>query len=291
VTPAGDDRPDPSAVERPSTSEAEDPAPNGIKRALDGRRVLVTRPRAQASELVHLLEKAGAEVIVAPTIRIVPPENRQPLLDAATDSSRFDWIVFTSSNAVDAYAVALDDTGTHITAPARVCAVGARTAERLREHGLEVSLTPGEFRADALVDALLADGPVAGKRFLIPRADIGREVIADRLRAAGALVTDVIAYRTVAEDQTADMPDVRKLLADAALDAVTFTSGSAVRNFVQIHGEDSGRLLRSAVVAVIGPVTFAAAREFGITPAVQPETATAAAMVGALARYFAEPRI
>lgn len=299
MRPADGDRPLPGSVERPATNaiegpttdETEDPVPSRTERPLDGRRILVTRPRAQASELVHLLEKAGAEVIVAPTIRIVPPEDRQPLLDAAADSSGFDWIVFTSSNAVDAYGAALDEAGAHITAPTHVCAVGARTAERLRERGLDVSLTPGEFRAAALVDALLAHGPVAGRRFLIPRADIAREVIADRLRGAGALVTEVIAYRTVAEEQTADMPDVRQLLADSHLDAVTFTSGSAVRNFVQIYGEDSARLLQSTVVAVIGPVTCEAARELGITPAVQPETYTAAAMVDALARYFAGPRI
>jgi uroporphyrinogen III methyltransferase/synthase len=265
--------------------------PSGAEGPLGGRRVLVTRPRAQASELVHLLEAAGAKVIVAPTIRIVPPEHDQPLLDAAANASAFAWIVFTSSNAVAAFADALDQAGGRVTAPTRVCAVGSRTAERLRERGFDVNVTPGEFRAEALVEALRSHGPVAGQRVLIPRADIGRTVVADRLRDAGALVTEVIAYRTVPEAQTGEMPDVPKLLAAGALDAVTFTSGSAVRSFVQMYGEETVPLLQSTVVAVIGPVTGEAARELGMIPTVQPDTYTAAALADALGRYFAEPRI
>jgi uroporphyrinogen III methyltransferase/synthase len=223
---------------------------------------------------------------MAPTIRIAPPDDPEPLRRAAADLSRFDWIIFTSANVVDALYDAAQATGT-APAPVKVCAVGTRTADRIRERGVEVTMVPAEFRAEALVAALLSTSALAGTRVLLPRADIGRTVLGERLRAAGAVVTEVIAYRTVAETRAAGAPDVLGGLAAGQLDAVTFTSGSAVRNFVQIYGSDSAALLRSAVVAAIGPVTADTARELGIAVDVQPKTYTAAAMVEELARYFA----
>ena len=265
---------------------ADDPRP------LAGRRVLVTRPRAQAASLIQQLDAAGAIAIIASTIRVVPPEDRAPLLRAAADMSRFDWVVFSSANAVDAFvAAAADATG---PAPARLqwpdslkaAAVGSRTAERLRFHGLEVAVVPAEFRGEALIEALAAHGPLSGTRVLLPRSEIGRDTIVLGLRAAGAIVTDVIAYRTIAESPDSNSPDVPGMLANGELDVVTFTSGSAVRQFVQLYGPRVVALLGRAVVAVIGPVTAAAARELAIRVQVQPETYTAAALVAALEDYF-----
>jgi uroporphyrinogen III methyltransferase/synthase len=142
-----------------------------------------------------------------------------------------------------------------------------------------------EFTAEALVGALTARVTLTGARVLLPRSEIGREVIRDGLRAAGAVVTEVIAYRTVAEAGD-DAAPVQKLLTRGGLDAVTFTSGSAVGNFVHLHGPRGVELLRNTVVAVIGPVTADAARGLGIAVQVQPVTYTTAAMVAALAEYF-----
>jgi uroporphyrinogen III methyltransferase/synthase len=271
-------------------------SPTGDAPPLAGRRVLVTRPRAQAAELVQLLETAGATVVVAPTIRIAPPTDREPLLRAAANISMFDWIVFSSGNAVDALLDAMAEANrpafealTHENWQwqlPRVCAVGSRTAERLRERGIAVALVPAEFRAEVLVEALNSHATVAGASVLLPRSEIGRDVIAHGLRAAGALVTDVIAYRTVAEAGET-RPDVARLLNDGLLDAVTFTSGSSVRNFVQIYGSESTAWLTHTVVTVIGPVTAEAARELGIPVQVQPAVYTAASMVEALIEHFA----
>lgn len=281
----------------------------GDARPLAGRRVLVTRPRAQAAELIALLESAGAGVVVAPTVRIDPPADPLPLQQAAADLTRFDWIVFSSANAVDALLDAVDaeqvdgpfDTaanggrrsasgrlrGGRAEHPVKFAAVGSRTAERLRSRGVDVALVPDEFIADALVRVLTSRATVRGTRVLLPRSEIGREVIADGLRAAGAIVTEVIAYRTVAEAEGNDTAAVRRLLIDGRLDAVTFTSGSAVRHFVQMYGADSVALLRDTVVAVIGPVTADAARQLGVPVHVQPAAYTSAAMVDALKEYLA----
>jgi uroporphyrinogen III methyltransferase / synthase len=268
----------------------------GDARPLAGRGVLVTRPRAQADALVQHLKAVGATVIVASTIRVVPPEDRTPLVRAAADISQFDWIVFASANAVDAFVSAAAEVTERATVHApggvqwppllKTAVVGSATAERLRSHGIEATVIPSEFRAEALVEALAAHGPLSSTRVLVPRSEIGRDTIVLGLRAAGAVVTDVIAYRTIAELPEGNSPDVPRMLANRELDAVTFTSGSAVRHFVQAYGPHSVELLGHTVVAVMGPVTAEAARELGISVDVQPETYTAAAMVAALEAYF-----
>jgi uroporphyrinogen III methyltransferase/synthase len=123
---------------------------------------------------------------------------------------------------------------------------------------------------------------------LLPRADIGRDVIAEQLRAAGALVTDVVAYRTILDDtQREGDPDIYGMLLEGRIDAVTFTSASAVRNFVSVFGRDQAAdLLKSTAVAAIGPVTGDTAAQHGIQVTIQPSTYTIDAMVEALATHF-----
>lgn len=260
-------------------------------RPLFGRRVLVTRPREQAAELADRLAALGADPVVAPMIRITPPDDPRPLHDAADAAGSFDAIVFTSPNAVDAFMQALLGGNRDVRAlhGPTLCAVGSATAARLATYGIRVDLVPAEFRAEAVVPLLAETRPLAGARVLLPRADIGREVIADALRAAGALVTDVVAYRTVLDDAPrAGAPDVYRLLLDGQLDVVTFTSASAIRNFAAIYGrEEAADLLAHTVVAAIGPVTAEAAAQLGIAVTIQPATYTVPALVDAIAAHFA----
>ena len=260
------------------------------ERPLAGRRVLVTRPREVASDLVSRLEALGAEAIVAPLIRIEPPEDPAPLRSAASEAATFDAIVFTSRHAVDAFVHARRDSGAGdaLDRPL-LCAVGPGTAARLAAHGYRADIVPGEFRAEGLLEALLARGVAAGARVLVPRADIGRDVVAEGLRQAGARVTDVVAYRTVADAgvRTGEGPDAAQLLRDGRIDVVTFTSGSAVTSFVRAFGTDEARrLLAGVIVATIGPVTSAAVRELGLTVHVQAASATAADLVHAIAGHL-----
>lgn len=261
------------------------------ERPLFGRRVLVTRQREQAAELVDRLTMLGADAIEAPLIRIEPPADSGPLLAAAAAPDAFDWIVFSSVNAAQAFMVALRESGgdTRSLKGPRLCAVGTTTADKLRQYGIKVDLVPGEFRAEAVVAAITAAGPVAGLRVLIPRADIGREVLVEQLRQAGAVVTDVVAYRTVLDDAPREHePDIYRLLLDGKIDVVTFASPSAVRSFVKIYGaEPAADLLKNTVVAVIGPVTAEAARQAGLPVTIRPETYTVAALVDGIVEHYA----
>ena len=260
-------------------------------RPLFGRRVLVTRPRAQAAELVDRLAALGADSVEAPMIRIEAPEDVEPLQRAAATAYAFDWIVFTSANSVEAFMTMLLDGTRDVRAlkGPRLCTVGTGTAEALAKYGLKVDLIPHEFTAEGVIAAMTDRGSLNGARVMLPRADIGREVIGDRLRASGAAVTEVIAYRTVLQDsQRDDDPDVYKMLLEGGLDVVTFTSASAVRNFARIYGADQvADLLKNTVVAVIGPVTADAATQLGIPVTIQPATYTISALVDAIAAHFA----
>jgi uroporphyrinogen III methyltransferase/synthase len=261
-------------------------------RPLFGRRILVTRPREQASDLVEQLEDMGAEAIEAPMIRILPPADYGPLDDACARIAELDFIVFSSANAVDAFVERLlagphDFRALH---GARLCAVGAATADRLQRHGLKVDVIPAEFRAEAVVRAIAEAADLRGARVLVPRADIGREIVADGLRANGAAVTEVIAYRTAAIDPERDSdPDVYRMLLERRLDAVTFTSPSAVRSLVAVLGEDpAADLLRTTVVACIGPVTAEAAAQARIPTTIVPDTHTVPGLVRAIVKFFAQ---
>src|SRR5262249_42197732 len=258
-------------------------------RPLFGRRIVVTRSREQAGELVEMLEERGADAIQTPTIRIAPPEDYDPLDRACADAAGYDWIVLTSANAVDAFFGRLFQHGDiRDLKGVRLCAIGASTAQRIGGYGVRVDLIPDESRAEGVFEALKATGALAGTRFLLPRADIAREVLPDQLRDAGAAVTEVVAYRTVLAGAERDADhDVYRMLLDRQIDAVTFTSASTVRNFARILGEEQAAdLLNTTVVAAIGPVTAEAAQQLGIRTTVMPKKYTIADLVDALVEHF-----
>ena len=261
---------------------------------LFGLKVLVTRAKEQAAELSDQLAALGAEPVEAPMIRILPPEDSTPLLRAAAQLDVFDWVVFTSANAVDSLMQAVLETGGDVRSlkGPQLCAIGSATAEQLAKYGIKVDLIPPEFKADAVVSALKTRGPLDAVRVLLPRADIGREVIAEQLREAGALVTDVVAYRNVLDDPQANGgPDIYRMLLDGEIQIVTFTSASAVRNFTKVLGaEQAAELLNKTVVAAIGPVTAEAAARLGIKTSVQPDTYTVPALVDAIRAHVVAQR-
>lgn len=262
-------------------------------RPLSGKRVLVTRSREQAGELVDLLEEYGANPILAPTVRVEPAGDVTALDRACGEVGSFDWIVFTSPNGVDHFLARLlaGRRDVRVLQGVRLCAVGPGTASPLQRLGIKVDLLPSETRAEALVEAL-GGGDLQGRRVLLPRADQARDLLPDLLRQAGAEVVEVAAYRTVLETiEPGREPDIYKMLLEKQIDAVTFTSASSVRNFVTIVGADAAPdLLRSTAVACIGPVTAEAAQQLGIETTVMPPAHAIPALVGALAEHFAAQR-
>ena len=257
---------------------------------LFGRRILVTRPRDQGTEMSELIESLGGEAIEAPLIRIVPPEDYTELDAACAAVGRFDWLVFSSANAVEAFMQRLLASPLDLRAlsSVKLCAVGPATTERLARYGLKVDLVPAEYRAEAIAHAFSLSGNVQNLKVLIPRADIGREVVGDELRRQGAQVTEVVAYRTVVVDPGREgEPDVYRMLLDRELDVVTFASASSVRSFVRAFGADQAAdLLRPVAVAAIGPVTAKAAAQYQIQTSIMPSQYTVPALVDAIVRHF-----
>jgi uroporphyrinogen III methyltransferase / synthase len=197
--------------------------------------------------------------------------------------------VFTSANAVDYFMQRVMANGdVRDLKGVRLCAIGPSTAQRIARFGLRIDVTPDEANSEAITDALRAAGSLKGARVLLPRADIAREVLGDQLRDAGAEVSEVTAYRTVLGDTERDADqDIYRMLLDGKIDAITFTSASTVKNFAKIFGqEQAADLLRTTVVASIGPVTAEAAQQLGIATTVMPERYTIPDLVEALVEHF-----
>jgi uroporphyrinogen-III synthase len=246
---------------------------------LAGKRILVTRPRAQAAALCDKLAAQGATPIVFPTIEIAPLDNYTALDRAIRHLAQYQWIVFTSVNGVKAFWERLDAAGAGLMPALRVAAIGPATASVLQAHAVTVTLIPDEYVAEAIIESI---GAVQGQRILLPRADIAREALAVELQRRGALVDEIAAYRTLPAQ-----PDPNGLLElQRGVDVITFTSSSTVRNFVALIGGDV--ISPGAIVACLGPITANTAREFGLHVDVLAAEYTMAGLVAALVKYFAE---
>jgi uroporphyrinogen-III synthase len=243
---------------------------------LQDRRVVVTRPKEKATHLMDLLRSEGAHTIHFPTIQIADPGSWAEV-DAAVsrlESGDYDWVVFTSVNAVERFTSRMSST--RLTA--RVAAVGAVTERALRNLGIDVAIVPDEFTGAAMATAL---GAGSGK-ILLPRVQDAPRATTDALRAQGWTVDEVVSYRNV-------MPQGAELGED--FDAITFASGSAARNFAAMTDPDRWRLRDeggSRVVACIGPHTASAAREAGLRVDVVAAEHTDEGLVVALREHMSQ---
>ncbi|MGH3088673.1 MAG: uroporphyrinogen-III synthase, partial [Rubrobacteraceae bacterium] len=252
------------------------------RKPLFGRRILVTRARAQAGELSKRLQNLGAEAIEFPTIEIKPPEDFGPLDEAIRALDSFDWLVFTSLNGVEAFLERLSHHGLDLRSiprEAKIAAIGPATAEGIEAAGLRVDIVPKEYRAEALLEEVSKDS-LAGKRILIPRAKVAREVLPDKLREAGAEVIVPPAYESAPSSKGKEA--LAKRLRVNEMDCVTFTASSTVENFVQAFGEEAAPLLEKTKVACIGPITADTARKNGIHVNIEAEEYTIPGLVEAV---------
>ena len=249
---------------------------------LENKRILVTRPRAQAAELCDKLAAHGALPIVFPTIEIAPLDDYTALDRAIRHLAQYQWIIFTSVNGVKAFWDRLDVIGGGITPTMRVAAIGPATASALQAHDVTVTLIPDEYVAEAIIESI---GAVQGQRILLPRADIARETLAVELQQRGALVDEISAYRTLpAQPDPNGLIELRR-----GVDVITFTSASTVRNFVALVGRDS--IPPEAFIACIGPITANTAREFDLRVDIQATDYTTDGLVAALVKHFAETAV
>jgi uroporphyrinogen III methyltransferase/synthase len=222
--------------------------------------VVVTRPGPKAKALVEGLTALGAEVIPYPVMEIRPPANPAPLDAACARIATYDVVLFTSVNGVQAVA---ERVAAWPAPGPRVAVVGEQTAKAVRRRGWPVDYQPEAAHAAGLLGILTASRPVAGLRCLFPRAAQGREVLVDGLRAAGAAVDLVTAYRAVAVEHTPE--ETRATLSGRTIDLVTFTSGACADHFLDRMAEaDLAATARGWPAAVIGPVTRDACMGHGL---------------------------
>ena len=256
---------------------------------LFGKRILVTRAVHQAGSLTALLRDEGAQPILAPTIRIAPPADPGPLRDAVTHLDCYDWILFTSSNAVDAVFSSISEAGLDVRAlaGAKVCAIGVKTREALRSRGIHADLVPKDARAEGVIVALrplLTDRT----RILLPRAEVAREVLPESLRDAGAEVDVVPAYQNLPPEPR-EVERIQSLIDLSESDAVLFTSSSTVQNLFDLLGEDAAQRLNALDLFSIGPVTTHAAERLGLRIAETSAEQTVESLVAAASAYYAPP--
>jgi uroporphyrinogen-III synthase len=255
---------------------------------LAGRTILVTRARHQAGQLSEKLRALGAEVVEIPAIEIVPPESYAALDEALGNLSQYQWLIVTSANGVEALRGRMGELGIGVASfgHLKLAAVGSATERTLQDLGLTVAVTPQEYVAESLVEAL--GEQVDGKRVLLARAALARDVIPDALRARGATVDVVEAYRTVipAESVTA----IRTLLGlgGCAPDAATFTSSSTVTHFLNLLREAGVEAQRGMRAVSIGPITSRTLRENGWEPEAEADPHDLAGLVEAVVRAFAQ---
>lgn len=245
-------------------------------RPLFGCRIVVTRPRDQAQELVEPLGRQGAEVLLQPAIQISPPADWEQI-DAALDRlPDYDWLVFSSSNGVRSLLDRLCSTKGDLRKLGRIklAAIGPGTADELARYHLKADLVPGEYRAEALAEALAGDA--AGHRFLLARASRGREVLAETLTAAGGLVDQVVVYQNTDVEQPD--PHIVQAISAGKVDWVTVTSSTIARSLVRLFGES----LRGVKLASISPVTSATLRDLGYEPAAEATEYTMGGLIDAM---------
>ena len=256
-------------------------------RPLFGRSVLVTRSADQAGEFGSMLERLGARVYCCPTIEIVPPPTYAELDRAIAEIRNFDWLIFTSYNAVQHFFARLHETGrdTRALGHCRVCAVGPKTAAALAPYGLKPDLVPQDYKAEGVV-ALFADLDMAGKRVLFPKGDRARDVIPEELARMGALVSAPVAYCNETPD---DIPaEALQALEERRVDCVTFTSSSTVQNLATILGDNRFlHLMDGVIVASIGPITSKTCRDLGLEVHLEPAEYTLEALAAQLVNHYA----
>ena len=257
---------------------------NGHSKALNGWRILVSRAKKQAGTLTDLLRENGADVLEIPFIEVRPPRSYKALNEALKLISEYEWLVLTSVNGVHAFFERMEKLciPKRVLAHIKFVAIGPATKCAIEKEGFQVNVTPKEYVAEAVVAAL--SGKVRGKRVLLCRAKIARDVIPRELRRAGAYVDVVEAYETVIPQTSREK--LRAALRDPSRrpHLITFTSSSTVKNYVSLLGIRSGKskLVSGVLNASIGPITSETLRDFELSVDMQAQEYTIPGLLSAL---------
>ena len=254
---------------------------------LFGKAVVVTRAEDQADSMIRLLQEKGAEPVSFPVIQTVPPPDWSLLDRALTRLDQYHGLIFTSVNGVRFFMQRLKQKGQDIRdlKGVHIYTIGPKTEKAVQDFGMQVDCVPENFVAESLIESLGREN-VTGKKFLIPRALVAREILPDQLREMGALVDVVPAYQTL--PPTRKNEDLTHRLKDGVVDVITFTSSSTVTNFLEQIGPELSPLLDRVAFACIGPVTANTARENGLKVTIVPNEFTVDALVMAIEKHFTD---
>ncbi|MBF0542163.1 MAG: uroporphyrinogen-III C-methyltransferase [Nitrospirae bacterium] len=253
------------------------------KKPLFGHRILITR---RMSEEYEKLVELGAEIFECPTVQAVAPEDYNELDKAIKDMSSYDWLIFTSVNGVKFFIDRIIEANFDIRdlKGVKICTIGKKTAETVRKYGLKVDITPKKFNAEGLVELFrekyTAGDGLKGVRFLLPRADIARDLFPQQVRDLGGEIDTITTYRSI--NPILHNKRLKRFIHEGKITVATFTSAATFDNLIDIIGENSQEFLRSLKIAAIGPVTKKAIEKAGLKIDIMPETATIEAMVDAI---------
>ncbi len=253
------------------------------EKPLFGRRILVTRAREQASALSEQIEELGGEALEAPMISVREPEDKAPLYNAIDNIESYDWIVFTSVNGVKFFFNEMKNLKRDIRSlgQTKICAIGPKTKALLEEKGLFVEAMPEVFRAEAVAE-ILKEKMVKPGKILLPRSNIGRDVLVNELQKLGHTVDDVVCYETVRSDFAGNT--LKERLMDKDIHLITFTSSSTVKNFMELINNDLS-LVKGVDIASIGPITSKTAKDLGLTVDIEADSYTINGLVEAILSY------
>jgi uroporphyrinogen III methyltransferase/synthase len=245
------------------------------------------------------LTELGADALEFAAFKIVAPADFAPIDAAIAELETYDWVIFTSVNGPEFFMQRLHLAGkdARAFAKAKICAIGPATAAALAKYNLKADLIPAKFVAESILESFQASGTINGQRFLLARADVARENLATGLTAMGAIVHEVVAYRQIIADENEVGPtgtspaEMVQLLEAGQIDAVLFTSSNTVRNFAKrlatVATKPLKEYLRNTVIASIGPITSAAARdEYDLEVTLEAPEFTIEGLVEALVYYF-----
>ncbi|OGW37360.1 MAG: uroporphyrinogen-III C-methyltransferase [Nitrospirae bacterium RBG_13_39_12] len=263
------------------------------KKLMFGHRILVTREHLEGFEK---LAELGSEIIEFPTIQIVPPESYDELDRSIGKIQAYDWLIFTSRNGVKYFFKRFFEKDKDIRdmKGLKICAIGTKTAKEVKKFGLKIDLIPDEFRAEGLIKAFTPPQPplakgeregvvLKGMRFLLPRAELAREVFPEKIRKLGGEIDVPITYRTIKPESHGKR--IRRFLKEGRISIATFTSAATFNNFREIMGKDAEEILKGVSIAVIGPVTAKAVENAGLHVDIIPKEATIDAMVEEIIKW------
>ena len=252
---------------------------------LFGKTIVVTRKGDQAESMIDRLRELGAEPFFFPVIETVEPNDWAPLDEALNHLSRYEGLIFTSVNGVQFFFKRLKEIQQDIRnlKGVRIFTIGPKTADAVRDLGIHVDVVPENFVAESLIESIGKEN-INGKRFLIPRATVAREVLPEKLRAMGGQIDVAPAYQTILPSLKSDT--LAKRLQSGDIQVLTFTSSSTVKNFLALTGESLIPEIKKTRIACIGPITAKTAEDAGLTVDIIPKEYTVSSLLDAIEDYY-----